>query len=206
MAGSSRTDAGVHALGQVVSFKTDLKITPIALKQAWNGRLPTDIHIRSIEPVSDDFYSQRDVRQKTYWYHIFPQRPLPFFARYGLPYRFPFDVDKLQSCLQLFVGTHDFRSFCTGDEKVNTVRTIDAIHLQYIKHYRAYRIVIQGPGFLRYMIRRIVGASLHVATHEHLSTDDIVVCLMQKILYIVCQQHQHRACCCVELIIIRKRI
>lgn len=174
LAGASRTDAGVHALGQVVSFKTDLNINSYKFKQAWNGRLPQDIHIRSIEPVADNFYSQRNVCQKIYWYHVFPQRPLPFFARYGLYYRFPFNPEQLQEALQLFVGTHDFRSFCTGDEKMNTIRTVDAISMKYIKQYGAYRIIVQGQGFLRYMIRRMIGAALHVATYQHLSIDDII--------------------------------
>ena len=178
--GASRTDAGVHALGQVAMCRTDLAITPEKFKSAWNGRLPADIQIRSLEAVSTTFHSQHNVRQKIYWYHIFPQRPLPFVARYGLSYRFPFDLEKFKECLKLFVGTHDFRSFCTGDERECTVRTVDAIHLEYRKEYRAYRVVIQGPGFLRYMIRRMVGAALHIATHKELSKEDLIAIFHAK--------------------------
>ena len=78
------------------------------------------------------------------------------------------DLEKLKRCLQVFVGTHDFRSFCTGDEQENTVRTIDSITLEYIKEYQAYRIAVSGPGFLRYMIRRIVGACMAVAMRKDL--------------------------------------
>lgn len=172
--GASRTDAGVHALGQVALCKTDLNITPQKFKQAWNGRLPADIHIRSLEPVDATFHPQYTVRQKTYWYHIFPQRPLPFAARYGLYYRFPFDVKLFEECLQVFVGTHDFRSFCTGDEQESTVRTVDAIRVIWLPRYQAYRVIVQGPGFLRYMIRRMVGAALHIATYHDLTKEHLL--------------------------------
>ena len=182
--GASRTDAGVHALGQVALVKTDLDIDPERLMRAWNGLLPSDIIIRSIERIgsagvvispSDDpessprdtFHPQRNVVQKTYWYHIAPVRPLPFMARYSAYYRFPFDVQKLQTGLELFVGTHDFRSFCTGDE-LATVRTIDRITVEYLKRYGVYRISVVGAGFARYMIRRLVGAALFVATRPDL--------------------------------------
>jgi tRNA pseudouridine38-40 synthase len=171
--GASRTDAGVHAVGQVAMFRTDMRIEAASLKRAWNGGLPSDILIRSLEAVPADFHVQRNVQQKTYWYHIAVQRPLPFFARYCLYYRLPFDVKKFEACLQEFVGTHDFRSFCTGDEQESTVRTVDAIHLEYRPEYQAYRVVVRGPGFLRYMIRRMVGAALHVATYKHFSHADL---------------------------------
>ncbi len=178
--GTSRTDAGVHALGQVAMCVTDLRIAPAALLRAWNGALPSDILIRSLEPVAETFHAQRNVRQKTYWYHIFTKRPLPMHAPYGHYYRLPFDVDLLHSCLQAFVGTHDFRSFCTGDDQLSTVRTVDAIHLEYHKNYGAYRIVVQGPGFLRYMIRRTVGAALHCATYQELSKEHLLTVFAAK--------------------------
>jgi len=169
--GASRTDAGVHALGQVASFSSDLAIEPERLRSAWNGRLPRDITIRNLV-VDASFYALRSVRHKVYWYHIMPQRPLPFFARYALWYRFPFNEQKFHDALQRFVGTHDFRSYCTGDDQVSTIRTVTSIHVEYVAAYGAHRVVVQGPGFLRYMIRRMVGAALHVATHD-LPVDEI---------------------------------
>ncbi len=160
--GASRTDAGVHALGQVALVKTDFPIEPQRLRAAWNALLPADIHIRSLVVAEPDFHPQRNVLQKTYWYHISTERMLPFFARSVVHYRFPFAVERLEAALQLFVGTHDFRSFCTGDE-LATVRTIDKITVTYHKKYRFYRIAVQGQGFARYMIRRLVGAALFVA-------------------------------------------
>ena len=89
-------------------------------------------------------------------------------------------MHKLEQALQVFVGTHDFRSFATGDEKESTVRTIDAISLHYCKRLGAYRIMVTGKGFLKYMVRRIVGACLEVASHDILSIDDLEAVLAAK--------------------------
>lgn len=179
--GASRTDSGVHALGQVVLLKTELDLEATKLFFAWNNRLPADILIRSIERVSEDFHPQRHVEQKTYWYHFFPERPLPFFARYGYYVRTMPNLDKLNESLQIFVGTHDFRSFCTGDDMgPNTVRTIDEINVTYIKRFKAYRIEVKGPGFLRYMIRRIVGASLISGQKDYFPLEYLCEVLLAK--------------------------
>ena len=175
--GASRTDAGVHALGQVATLTTPLSIDPQKLCSAWNGRLPADISIRSAEAVPPTFHPQRNVATKIYWYHFFTERPLPGFARYGSFYRFPINYEKLSAGLQLFVGTHDFRSFCTGDEQESTVRTVVAIRIIPLPQYRAYRIEVVGPGFLRYMIRRMVGAALFVASHPTMPVTEIATVL-----------------------------
>jgi len=163
---ASRTDAGVHALGQVLMFNTDLVITPSKLKHAWNNVLPPAVLIRSLEPAKENFHPQRNVVQKTYCYHFFQKRPLPLASRYGYYYRYPVDMEKLQQALNVFIGTYDFRSFCTGDERENTVRRIDEARVYKLSRFSVYRIEIKGPGFLRYMIRRIVGACLEVASSE----------------------------------------
>jgi tRNA pseudouridine38-40 synthase len=164
--GASRTDAGVHALGQVALLKTDLPLPADDIKKTLNQHLPSDILIRSLEEVSNDFHPQANVLEKIYYYHFFTEKPLPFGARYGYYYRFPVDTKLLQECLQVFVGTHDFRSFCTGDEQESTVRTVNAIEVEYISSYQCYRIVVTGQSFLRYMIRRMVGAALEVASRS----------------------------------------
>lgn len=180
IAAASRTDAGVHALGQVAVFTTDINIEPEKLRSAWQNVLPESILIRSIEPIDADFNPRHNVQQKTYYYHFFQERPLPMIARYGFYYRFPVDIKKLQECLNVFVGTHDFRSFCTGDDYENTVRTIDSISIEYLHRFNAHRIIVKGPGFLRYMIRRIVGACLEVASRDTLNIADLQKALEQK--------------------------
>ncbi len=163
--GASRTDAGVHALGQIVRIKTDLAIPTEKMKWAWNNSLPEDIQIRSLEVVNDDFNPFCNVEQKTYYYHFFLERPSPFIQRYGYYYVYPTDIHVLRQALQIFIGTHDFCSFRSSeDTRTDTVRTIDEIKLEYCKRYNMYRIVVKGQKFLRHMIRRIVGASLAIAS------------------------------------------
>lgn len=130
---------------------------------AWNNALPQDILIRTLHVAAETFHPQRDVLEKTYYYHFFEERPLPFLARYGF-FCGTIQQEKLQEGLQIFVGTHDFRSFCTGHEAESTIRTISSIELKHFKRFGVYRIIVRGPGFLRYMIRRIVGACLDVAS------------------------------------------
>jgi tRNA pseudouridine38-40 synthase len=179
--GASRTDAGVHAVGQVATFTTDMVIDPIAMRKAWNSILPPSILIRSAERVDGSFHSQRNVKQKTYYYHFFSERPLPFLARYGWFFHRAVSLEKLRDCLQVFVGTHDFRSFCTlDDEQKNTIRTIDEISVAYISKFKVVRIRVRGHSFLHYMIRRIVGAALTVASHDHLDRSVLEKALAEK--------------------------
>jgi tRNA pseudouridine38-40 synthase len=180
IAGASRTDAGVHALGQTATFSVDLPITAQQLLFAWHNVLPESIVIPEIQEVPLDWNPRHNVRQKTYKYHFFAERPLPFIARYGWHYRHPVDLEKLKACFAIFIGTQDFRSFCTGDEYENTVRTIDDIFLEYNQAWQAYAIVVKGPGFLRYMIRRIVGACLEAASHDTVTINDLQKALEQK--------------------------
>ena len=179
--GASRTDAGVHSAGQVAFFSLDFAIDAEDMRFAWNNVLPPSVVIRSITPVSSAFHPQKNVIQKTYYYHIFLKRPLPFFARYGWFFRRPFSLEELRDCLQVFVGTHDFRSFVTlDDEKKSTIRTIDEISVDYIERYKAVRIAVRGRSFLHYMIRRIVGAALDTASHDHLNRSTLEKALAEK--------------------------
>ncbi|MFC1845605.1 tRNA pseudouridine(38-40) synthase TruA [Candidatus Dependentiae bacterium] len=178
--GASRTDAGVHALGQVARFRVDLNIEPAKMFYAWNNLLPSDVVIRKLMLADQDFNPHCNVVQKEYHYHFFLERPLPIYQRYGWYYRYPVDIKKLENVLQVFVGTHDFRSFCTGDDRENTVRTIDAIEVQEIKKFNAYRVIVLGQKFLRYMVRRMVGAGLEVASRPYLSDNDLQKALEKK--------------------------
>ena len=175
IAGASRTDAGVHALGQVAIIETDLAITPEKMMFAWNNVLPSSILIRSLEPA-ENFYPRAKVFRKIYWYHIFPQRPLPFYARYGWWHPQHFDLELFKKALQLFIGTHDFYVFYKGDRQ-DTIRTIDQISVEYVEQYGCYRVEIIGERFLRHMIRRMVGTAMMVATRN-----DFDISLIEKSL------------------------
>lgn len=172
--GASRTDAGVHAVGQVARVKTDLEIATSTLQWAWNNALRNGIVIRSLECVEDSFNPFCDVVQKTYYYHFFLERPLPFMQRYGYYFPFKTDTELLKKALECFVGTHDFVAFRSSeDQRKDTIRKIDSISLEYIKRYNVYRIIVKGQKFLRHMIRRIVGASLTVASRSGFSIENI---------------------------------
>lgn len=204
--GASRTDSGVHALGQVAYFKSNspslrdygamhspsllsTNLTPTQhcygamhsqiptnkVLKAWNGLLPDSIVIRSLEKVPNTFHPCVDVVQKTYYYHLFLKRPLPFAARYGWHYDFihKVNLDLFEKALQCYVGTHDFTSLCKQDRtnKKDPVRTIDSIKLVHLKRYGALRIEIKGKSFLRFQIRRMVGYALDVARRQELGID-----------------------------------
>lgn len=154
-------------MGQVARIKTDIAITPAKLKWVWNNALPSDITIRSLELTDESFNPFCNVEQKIYYYHFFIERPLPFIQRYGYYYPYAINFDILQKALQFFVGTHDFCSFKSSeDTRENSIRTIDSIDCNYIARYKVYRITIKGQKFLRHMIRRIIGASLSVASKK----------------------------------------
>lgn len=167
--GASRTDAGVHAYDQVVRCATLLVIEPQKLHVAWNRALPRDITIRIIERVDEQFHPQHGVICKTYWYHLFEERALPFYAPYGWGLSYSLDEIKLRACLQYVVGMHDFRSFCTGDERESTLCQVDEIEVYYVRHWHTWRIAVHGPRFLYRMVRRIVGSAVYIATRPRLS-------------------------------------
>lgn len=179
--GASRTDGGVHAMGQIATFCSDLVITPTKMLQGWTNILSPDITIRSLQEVPLDFNLHNTVVSKTYYYHFFLERPLPIVQRYGWFFHYQVDIEKMQRCLNVFIGTHDYRSFCTGtDMGEDTVRTIDSATVEYLQQYKAYRVAVTGPKFMRYMIRRIVGACLDVASRDTLSESDIIKVLHAK--------------------------
>jgi tRNA pseudouridine38-40 synthase len=163
---ASRTDAGVHAYDQVARIMMSRAIDADRMLHALNNALPSDIVIRSLEPCTEAFHPQYNVAWKEYWYHIFLSRPLPFVSRFGwrLPeYITEFDTELFTKTLQLFVGTHNFTSFARVDPGHDPVRTVDAIYVSPLACYNAIRVVVRGEGFLRYQIRRMLGAALMVA-------------------------------------------
>lgn len=180
LSGASRTDAGVHAAGQMASFMSDLAIEPEQMRHAWQNILPDSILIRSIAEVGLEWRPRGHVLQKVYYYHFFQERVLPFYARYGWYYHRPVDLQKLQEALNVFIGTHDFRSFCTGQEYQSTITRIDSINIEYLSRFKAYRIIVKGPAFFRYMIRRIVGACLMVSASKTLPISHLESVLKEK--------------------------
>lgn len=168
LVGSSRTDAGVHAKGQVVHFDTTQTQIPIeSLRLATNHKLPQDIVIRKIEPVDASFSAIRSVIAKRYQYYIHyaPDRN-PFAPDLAWHRWKPLDVDLMAQAAQLFVGTHDFASFAKpGHGRAHTTRTI----MECSVHRRAHRLIIgvTGTGFLWHMVRIIVGTLVEVGLRRY---------------------------------------
>jgi tRNA pseudouridine38-40 synthase len=161
--GSSRTDAGVHAKGQIAHFDTELvQIPSDGLRRALNAKLPGDILVRRIEPVPNSFDAIYSTIRKRYQYFIWnaPNRPV-FFNDLAWHRWHKLDVSAMSAAAALLVGEHDFASFARpGHGRINTVRTVYGCEVTA----RASHVVIgvEGSGFLWNMIRIIVGTLVQV--------------------------------------------
>jgi len=162
---AGRTDAGVHALCQVAHFLTTSDKSLEVIFRALNGLLPRDISILQVEEVDFKFHPQRDALRKTYQYNIYnyPVRnPLLRLYSHWVPE--PLDVEAMRACLPEIIGTKDFASFRkSGTDVKTTVRTIYSAELKWSECFKHLLIFeITGRGFMRYMVRNIVGALLEV--------------------------------------------
>lgn len=159
---ASRTDAGVHALDQVFHFDTELRMKEYNILNALNSRLPKDIYINECMFVDKQFYSRFSCRGKTYRYLIDlgKYNPLLKNYRYFPPKPDLIDVDKIIAATNVFIGTHDFKSFTKNKHTTNTVRTIS--DFEVIKQDDLLTFVITGNGFLHHMVRIIVAMLLEV--------------------------------------------
>lgn len=161
--GSGRTDTGVHALGQSASFHCKTRLTPKTFIRALNGLLPADIVIRDCREMPDGFHARYDVLSKTYHYQIL-NRPIPSVVERQFSWHIqkPLNVTAMRESLCCLVGTHDFKAFeGIGSPRTHTVRTIHRAEIIHDGNDRL-RIVIQGDGFLRYMVRNIVGTLVRI--------------------------------------------
>jgi len=160
--GSGRTDAGVHAWGQVAHINTSTTIPLNGLWRGLNALLPDDIVIRSVETVTADFHARKSAKAKTYLYCIDngPQ-PNPLTRLYSWNIRKALDISAISRAADLLQGTHDFLSFKAADgETVTSVRTINNIRVW--KRGRYLFIVIKANGFLKNMVRVIVGTLVEI--------------------------------------------
>ncbi|MFQ5696394.1 MAG: tRNA pseudouridine(38-40) synthase TruA, partial [Terriglobia bacterium] len=164
--GSSRTDGGVHALGQVAHFKTRSPIPAENFQRALNSLLPPAIRILKAEEVPLEFHARWDARGKTYRYRILraPVCP-PFISRYVYHYPFPLDEDAMLRAAPLFEGEHDFTSFGTWDaedEPPSKVRTVYRSRLERAPDADELVYAVCGRAFLRYQVRKMVGTLIDV--------------------------------------------
>lgn len=159
---SGRTDAGVHALGQVANFKTNTKIPASKIPDALNAKLPKDISIINCEDVDIDFHARYNACGKTYKYLIY-NRPYrsPLYKDLAYHVRYELDLNKIRLESQYLIGTHDFGGFMSSGSSVkDTVRTIYDVKIQ--ENEGIISIEISGNGFLYNMVRIIVGTLVDI--------------------------------------------
>jgi len=159
---SGRTDAGVHALGQVANFKTTSNIIPKRLQKSLNDLLPEDIVVSSVEEVGGDFHSRFNAKSKVYRYTILNRNyPSVFLKDTVYFYPYPLDIRLMRKESRVLIGRHDFKSFqASGKKEIDTIRTIKKIKI--LKNKDLIFVDIEGNGFLHNMVRSIVGTLLEI--------------------------------------------
>jgi tRNA pseudouridine38-40 synthase len=177
--GSGRTDAGVHALGQVASFRTQSALSATEMQRALNALLPPTIRIVAAEETGPDFNARWSARAKIYRYRLYRGRVVPpMLWRYVLHYPFPLDEDRMRDAAARFVGVHDFAAFAasTGSEdderERSTVREVYSTELARSSDNEELLFTVRGRSFLRYMVRKMVGTLLDVG-RGRLAPEDI---------------------------------
>ena len=165
--GASRTDAGVHALGNVAVFDTTARMPAEKISYALNTYLPEDIRIQYSAEVAADFHPRYCESEKTYEYRILNRRfPLPTQRLYTYFYHYNLDVEKMREGASFLVGRHDFASFCGANAQVkSTVREVTGIDIE--KKDDVITIRVRGRGFLYNMVRIIAGTLIEIGNEQY---------------------------------------
>ncbi|CAN5635475.1 tRNA pseudouridine(38-40) synthase TruA [soil metagenome] len=170
--GSGRTDAGVQAEGQVANVKLNRTFTPDKLRVAINGNLRRDMRILNVEKAADDFHARFSAKIKTYIYRVVNAPVIsPFWVRYAHHESRFLDVERMNKAAQLFLGEHDWTAFSAARSDVeNRVRTISEFTIESHWDARANALIIEfrisANGFLRSMVRSIIGTMLEAGRGE----------------------------------------
>lgn len=174
---SGRTDAGVHALNQRAHFEIGVDITCEKLMKALNSMLPKDIYVKRVEEVNEEFHARFNAIGKEYVYVINMGEYNPLEKDYVYQYNKKLDTIAMERGLKYIEGTHDFRSFTKIDEeKEDYVRTISQTNLiRDTKDVNKITLVFVGTGFLRYMVRNIVGTLIEIGEGKRRSEDIIEI-------------------------------
>ena len=177
--GAGRTDAGVHAEGQVASVQLRREFDPERLRAAVNGNVAADLRVIDARPAPEDFHARYSARGKTYCFRVFNERFMsPFWARYALHEPRPLDLGAMTEAAPLFVGEHDWTAFSAAQTDAKTrVRRVTRLDVSERRSSRGrgrlVEITASADGFLRYMVRSIAGALLAVGRGE---ADAAAVC------------------------------
>lgn len=172
---SGRTDAGVHAYNQRAHFELQTRITPEKIKSGLNSLIPDDIYVKNVFEVDENFHARFNVKAKEYIYKINMGIYNPIEKDYIYQYNKKLDISEMERALKYLEGTHDFRSFVKIDEeKDDYTRTIVQTTLyRETKNVNQITISILGTGFMRYMVRNIVGMLIEIGEGKHKSEEII---------------------------------
>ena len=180
LTGSGRTDAGVHALSQAANFRCATSLTPETFLKGLNSLLPEDIVITSCKTVPEKFHARYDVKSKVYHYRILNRLlPAAISRQYAWHIRKKLNLSAMQEALRCVIGSHDFRAFeGSGSPRTSTIRCI--IKADLVKTDNDYLVLkIEGDGFLKFMVRNIVGTLVDVG-FDKITPDDFKQILVSK--------------------------
>lgn len=166
---SGRTDKGVHAINQCAHFDLSINIKPHNLMRALNSLLPDDIYIKTVKEVSDNFHARFDAKSKEYIYKINVGEYNPIEKDYVYQYCKELDINEMKNGISFIEGTHNFKSVVKGDCYEDYERTIISTKIE--KKGNIITISLLGTGFMRYMVRNIVGLLIDVGEHKYESSD-----------------------------------
>lgn len=177
--GASRTDSGVHAMGNIAVFDTDSPIPADKISYALNQRLPEDIKIQKSEEVASDFHPRHCESRKTYEYRIYcAPFPMPVKRLYAHYTYIPMDVERMRRGASYLVGKHDFKSFCSAEAQVETtIRQVDSVEV--VQEGQEIVIRVAGRGFLYNMVRIIAGTLMEVG-RGHIAPEEVKTILEAK--------------------------
>lgn len=180
ISGSGRTDAGVHAFGQVANFHADTSIQPKEIKKSLNSMIKGPIVIRDCHIVAENFHSQYSAVSKEYHYMILNSvNPRAVGRDYFWHIRYPLDLGLMNECCQIITGVHDFKSFeNTGSPRVSTVREIFFAAVEK-KGTDCLKFQVCASGFLKYMVRNLIG-TIALAGEKKISTREFRRILMAR--------------------------
>ncbi|EME5367632.1 tRNA pseudouridine(38-40) synthase TruA [Enterococcus faecium] len=179
--GSGRTDARVHAIGQVIHFDYPEERPLERMRFALDTQSPEDIAVRQVEIVSEEFHARYLVKEKTYQFRVDIGKPRsPFRRHYASYYPYPLDLGKIQRALPDLLGTHDFTSFCASGSSIeDKVRTIYEAKMEVNETKDELLFTFRGNGFLYKMIRILVGTLLKIG-NGRLPEDSIPAIIAKK--------------------------
>lgn len=178
--GSGRTDAGVHALAQVANFHCDTHLPPQTLLKGLNALLDEDIVIKACAHAPDTFHARYDAKSKTYVYHIFNRAiPIAIGRQYAWHIRKRLDLEAMRTAISCLIGTHDFKAFeGAGSPRADSIRSIITAALTENKDgYLSFEVT--ADGFLRFMVRNIIGTLVEVGL-EKITAGDFETILLSR--------------------------